>query len=133
MTMKRRISGPVTAPPGHITVYRFETKEQHAFRERCRLAGNAERQARDAITEARWGGGEKRRPDSHPKVRAALKAYRAAARELEACQARCAHPSRSIFSPVHCDVCHEHVECDVENYRRHVALVGARAASRLAI
>ena len=109
------------------------TKDEAAWRERCRLAGNAERGARDAITHARYTDSGRKRPDSSPIVRAAVKAYRAALRTLESLQAQCSHPSRSMFSPVHCDVCYAHVECNVEHFRHVVREIGKRAAMRLAI
>lgn len=129
----KKLGGPYVNPPGHVTVFIFESKDAAAFREQCRLAGNAERQARDAITEARYTASGRRRPDSSPRVRSALKAHRAAIRAHEKLQAVCSHPSRSIFNRIFCDVCHAQVECDVEHYRHIVREAGVHFANRVAV
>jgi hypothetical protein len=129
----KKNGGPYVAPPDVIVRYTFESKDAAAFRERCRLASNSERRARDAITDARYTPKLRRRRDSSPIVKAAVKAYRAALRELEALQAVCPHESRSMFNRVFCDVCSAHVECDVEHFRHCVREGGKRWAMRLAV
>jgi hypothetical protein len=129
----RRGPGPFVAPPGVVVRYTFESSADAALREQCRLAGNAVHAARDAVATARYGGRESARPNTHPRVRRARKAYLAALRALEALQAQCPHPSRSPYSRVHCDVCYEHVECDVAHFRHLAREVGKRAAMRLAV
>lgn len=125
--------GPYIAPPGHVTCYRVESKEDAAFRERCRLAGNAERQARDAAICAKWvraGKGYRELPLSSPKRRTAEFVYRKALRALRRLQRECSHPSRSMFNEQCCDVCFAHVQCDVAQYRHLVKQVGKREARR---
>lgn len=125
--------GPFVAPPGVIVRYIFETPEAAAWRERCRLAGNAERRARDAICEATYYPSGRKRPGWQKLRRAAIRAHDRAIDALEALQLQCSHPSRSMFSPVHCDVCYAHVECNVEHFRHLVREIGKRAAMRLAV
>lgn len=131
----RHGGGPFVAPPGVVVVYRFESRDDHAFRERCRLVGNAERRARDDLSGrfVRSGRGYRELPKSSPKRRGLETAYRRALRALEAVQAECAHGSRSIFNRVFCDVCYAHVECDVEHHRHLVRTAGARFANRVAV
>lgn len=114
--------GPYVAPPGVVVCLSYESKEDSAFREECRLAGNAERHARDDLS-LRWvrsGRGWRELPRSSPKRRRLEGAYRKALRALEALQARCAHAERSMFSHEHCGVCYAHVETDVEQHRHLV-------------
>jgi hypothetical protein len=125
--------GPFVAPPGVIVCYTFESKQDAAFRETCRLAAKTEHMTRDAITDARWTDAGRKRPATHPRVRAAVKAYRKALRELEALQGQCSHPSRSIFNRIFCDVCDVQVECDVEHFRHLVREAGKRFAMRVAV
>lgn len=123
--------GPYHPPPGVVIRFTFETKDDAAFRERCRLTSNAERQARDAITEATYYPSGRKRPAKFRK--AAIRAYNKSLRALEALQAQCSHPSRSIFNRIFCDVCKAQVECDVEHYRHLVREAGVRFANRVAV
>lgn len=127
--------GPYVAPTGFIACFTYFSKEEGAFREQCRLAGNAEREARDGLSArfVRSGAGYRELPRSSPRRRALETAYRAALRELERLQALCPHPSRSLFNRVFCDVCYAHVECDVAHYQHLAHEVGRRAARRLAV
>lgn len=131
----KKLGGPYVAPPGFVARFTFESKEEHEFRERCRLAGNAERAAKDAMVGryVKCGRGSRRLPDSHPRVRALLSNWRKAARVLERLQAECSHPERSLFNRIMCGVCYAQVECDVEHYRHLVREIGVRATARLAV
>jgi hypothetical protein len=129
--------GPYNAPPGTVVQYTFETREAVAFRERCRLAANAERVARDVVTRVRWDGAVGRpRRFTHPLVREAVRVYAEAARSLEILQAQCPHPSRSPYAPEHCDACAAQVQCGVEDHRARatseVLRVGAADSYRKA-
>jgi hypothetical protein len=126
--------GPYVAPPGHVTAFVFESQDAAAFREICRLAGNAERQARDDLS-LRWvrsGKGWRELPRSSPKRRALESAYAKASRALDALRARCPHSGRSPFDKTSCDVCYEYVECDVDRRRHLVREVGEAFANRVA-
>lgn len=104
--------GPYVAPPGHVTRFIFESKEDAAKREQGRLLGNAERLARDNFC-SRWvkcGSGYRELPRTSPKRKALEKAYQEALRALEAFQATCSHPTRSPFDATMCDVCKARVE-----------------------
>lgn len=104
--------GPMQAPPGHITAFIFETREQAAFSELCRVTGNAERQARDDLSSryVRCGSGYRELPRSSPKRRALEARYASALRALRRLQARCRHPRRCIFNPCACGVCRKWLE-----------------------
>lgn len=125
--------GPFVAPPGVVVRYTFETKDEAAWRERCRLTANAERRARDAICDATYYPSGRKRPGWRKLRRAAIRAHDRSIDALEALQLQCPHTSRSMFSPVHCDVCYAHVECNVEHFRHLVREVGKRNAMRLAV
>jgi len=125
--------GPYQAPAGVVARFTFESGDAAAFREKCRLAGNAERRARDAICDATYFPSGRKRPGWRSLRRKAIRAHDSAIDRLESLQAQCPHPSRSMFSRVHCDVCYAHVECDVEHFRHLVREVGKRAAMRLAV
>lgn len=106
-----KIQGPFVAPPGHITRFTVRTKEEAAFAERCRLASNAERRARDDLA-AIWVGYRRRGkyqvrklPETHPKRVKLERAYDAALAAIEALQAECSHPGRCFFNRDFCDVC----------------------------
>ena len=126
---------PHMAPPGHVTRFTYESSAAANFREACRLASNAEREARDNLSQrfVRAGTGWRELPSSSPKRRALERAYIKAACAVEALQARCPHESRSIFNRVFCDVCGAHVECNVEHYRHLVREVGKKFAKRVAV
>lgn len=111
--------GPYVAPPGHVTVYRFENAEASAFREACRLAGNAMHAAKDRLAEryVRHGRGYRELPPTHPKRRYLYERYAAAWRVLERLQRACAHPERSPYNPEACGVCYARVESDVARHR----------------
>lgn len=98
-----RAAGIVIAPPGVIVRHTFEAAG--SFRERCRLAGVAERRARDSVITARYTASGRRRAESSPIVRQARAAYRKARRALQVLQSECPHATRSMHSPIHCDVC----------------------------
>lgn len=126
-----KVGGPYVAPPGFVAVITFESPCDAAFRERCRLLGNAEREARDALSE-RWvrcGRGWRELGWSSPKRRRLERAYRKALRALEAVQAQCAHDEldRSIFDRGMCGVCYAHVVSDIEQHR-HLVREGIVAA-----
>ena len=115
-------SGPLQAPPGHVTALTFETRAASTFRERCRLASNAEREARDALC-SRWvrcGRGWRELPATSKKVRALEAAYEAKLAELEALRAVCPHNDRMHFDQERCGTCYEHVESDVAQHRHLV-------------
>lgn len=115
--------GPIVAAPGTILSWRFEDKADADFREQCRLAGNAEREARDAATSGRWvrcGRGYRRLSDTSPKVVALYAAHDAAIAALEALQAQCPHRDRSPYAREYCDCCYAHVESDIEHHRHLV-------------
>jgi hypothetical protein len=101
------------APAGHVTVFHFRSKEAERFVEECRLAGNAEREARDALSFrfVRCGRGWRELRRSSPTRRRLERAYRSALRRLRACQARCAHPvtERSLYDLGRCGVCYASV------------------------
>lgn len=127
--------GPYVAAPGFVACFTFESKEDAAFRERCRLAGNERHRAKEALSD-RWvkcGRGFRELPLSHPKRKALELRYRKALRAEEALQAVCRHPSRSIYFRIFCDVCHAQVECDIEHFRHLVRELGKRNAMRLAV
>lgn len=127
--------GPIVAAPGTIVRMTFESKENAVFRAECLIASNAFFEAKDALSE-RWvkcGRGWRELPASHPKVRGLHKAYNDALAELEWLQSLCRHPSRCLFSRIHCDVCHAHVECDVAHYRHLVKVAGKRMANRVEV
>ncbi len=134
-TCLARAYGPYVAAPDVVIALRFEDRTEAAFREECRLAGNVEREARDALSGryVRAGKGFRELPKTSPKRRALEAEYRKACRAHEALQARCAHPERSQFSRAHCGVCHAYVECDVALRRHLVREIGARQANRLAV
>src|ERR1043166_668447 len=134
-TCSARTYGPYVAAPGVIIALRYESQEDAALREEARLAGNAEREARDALSGryVKAGKGYRELPKTRPKRRGLESAYRKACRAQEAVQARCSHPERSLFSKAHCGVCHAYVECDVEQHRHLVRELGARQANRLAV
>ena len=115
--------GPIIAAPGTVVMFRFESKDAAAFRERCRLAGNAEHDAKHAYREGRWvrcGRGYRCLPDDSPKVRALIAAHDAAIAALEALQAECPHEGRSPYAREHCDCCYAHVESDIAQHRHLV-------------
>jgi hypothetical protein len=132
---KAAARGPHIAPPGHVTRFTYESPAAAAFREACRLASNAEREARDNLSQrfVRAGTGWRELPSSSPKRRALERAHTNAVRAVEALQARCPHTSRSLFNRVFCDVCHAHVECDVGHYRHLVREAGEKFAKRVAV
>ena len=109
-----KLGGPYLAPPGHVTRFLSESAPAAAHREQGRLLGNAERQARDAMLAGSWAGYRRGRrrfvrtvPRSNPNRRHLERAYAVALRALRAFQKAC--PTRSIFRPACCDVCHRHV------------------------
>lgn len=117
------IPGVLHPPPGHVTVFHYRSKEEAAFRERCRLAGNAERQARDGLSDrfVRCGRrGWRELPRSSPKRRGLDLAYRRARRTLDALQAACAHDilDRSRDAPEYCGACYAHVFTDIVVHRQ---------------
>lgn len=115
--------GPIVAAPGTILTWRFEPADVAAFREKCGLASNAERTARDEAQSAYWvacGKGYRRLPATSPRVIAAEAAYDAALVALEALQAVCPHEGRSPYAEEYCDCCHAHVESDIEQHRHMV-------------
>lgn len=128
-------SGPYVSPPGHVTVFHFRSKADAEFRERCRLLGNAERRARDALSGrfVRCGRGWRELPRSAPKRRVLETNYREALRALEKVQALCPHAERSMFAPVMCGVCYAHVECDVAHHAHLIREIGSKATARLAV
>lgn len=132
----KRSHGPIVAAPGTVVRITFESADDAAFRARCDVASKAFADARDAWS-TRWvrcgRKGWRELPATSPKVRALDAAYRKAERDLEKLQAECRHPQRSLFSHIHCDVCHAHVECDVAHYRHLVREVGVRYARRVAV
>jgi hypothetical protein len=101
--------GVRVAPSGFIARLTFDAPALAKFRERCRLASCAERAARDDVTRARYTESGRLRPTSSRIVKLALAHYRAARSALDKLQAACRHPSRSIHSPVHCDICKKEV------------------------
>lgn len=126
--------GPYVAPPGFIGRMIFENSDEAAFRERCGLASNAEREARDRLVRyVRCGRGFRELPRTHPRRKASEAAWRKACRALEALQTICPHTHRNFFHPVACDVCHAHIECNVQEFRHFVRHIGKRAAMRLEI
>jgi hypothetical protein len=131
----KKLGGPYVAPPGYIVRFAYESTDDAAFREACRLAGNAEREARDNLSQrfVRSGKGWRELPRSSPKRRALEAAYRKASRALEALRARCPHTGRSLFSKAQCDICYAHVECDVEHHRHLVREAGEEFARRVAV
>lgn len=136
-TCPARAFGPYVAAPGVVFALVYESKPDAAFRDACRLAGNAERDARDALSgrfvRLRSGKGWRELPKTSPKRRALEGAYRKACRAHEALQARCSHPERCQYSKAHCGVCHAYVECDVALHHHFVRELGARRANRLAV
>lgn len=128
-------SGPYVAPPGVVIRYTFVSADEATFRERCRLASVAEREARDALTQ-RWvrcGAGWRELPLGTPKRDALEANYFAARKAMLRLQAACSHPSRCLFSAAHCDVCNAYVECNVEHHAHLVREIGPTAARRLAV
>jgi hypothetical protein len=127
--------GPYNAPPGHVTVFIYESKEDAAFREEGRLLGNAFIRAKDDLSSrfVRCGRGYRELPRGNPKREQLERAYAKALRAQAAHQRRCSHPSRSLFNRAFCDVCHAYVECDVAHFRLLAREVGKRAAMRLAV
>ena len=93
--------GPIVAAPGTVVMFRFESAEAAAFRARCRLAGNAERAARDALSEL---------PEFSTKRRRLKVAYATALAGLEALQATCAHPEPSFYARERCGCCYAALE-----------------------
>lgn len=115
--------GPIVAAPGTVVRFTFESESDAAFRDRCRFAGNAERQARDAATSGRWvrsGRGYRRLPETSPKVKALYAAHDATIAALEALQAECPHRDRSMFAPEMCGTCYAHVESVIAQHRHLV-------------
>lgn len=100
--------GPLVVAPGFVIVLRHESEADAAKREEGRLLGNAERAARDNLSFrfVRCGSGWRELRRSSPKRRALETEYRKARRALEAFQATCGHPTRSIHDSAFCDVCH---------------------------
>lgn len=135
MTRRRTSAVAAVAAPGQVVRFTYESPDAAAFRETCRLASNAEREARDNLSQrfVRAGSGWRELPRSSPKRRVLEKAYAKAVRAVEALQARCPHASRCLFERVFCDVCRAHVECDVEHYRHIVREAGAKFAKRVAV
>jgi hypothetical protein len=130
----KKPGGPYVAPPGFVARFTFEARDAAAFRERCCLAGNAEREARDRLSE-RWvrcGRGWRELPRSSSKRKALEASYRAALRALEALQTECSHPERSLFAKEYCGVCHARVEVEIAQFRHLEREIGARAARRFA-
>ena len=127
--------GPYVAAPGHTVAFIYESKDDSSFRETCRLAGNAEREARDNLSQrfVRCGKGWRELPRSSPRRRVLEAAYAKASRALEALRARCPHAGRSLFSKAQCDVCYAHVECDVEHHLHLVQEAGEEFANRVAV
>ncbi len=114
--------GPYVAAPGTIVKITFESHEAAAFREQCRLASNAERGARDDLSQ-RWvrcGRGYRELPPWSAKCKALARAYALACRALRKLQRQCVHPERSMFNRECCGVCKMHVETDVEQHRHLV-------------
>lgn len=102
-----KTGGPYQAPPGHVTAFIFESPPEAAFSELCRVTSNAERLARDDLSQryVRCGSGYRELPRSSPKRCALEKRYAAALRALRRLQAKCSHPRRCIFNPLACGVC----------------------------
>jgi hypothetical protein len=117
-TGKKR-GGPYQPPPGVVIRYTVESRDAAAFRERCRQLGNAERRARDDLAGrfVRAGTGYRELPRTSPKRRALEAAYRTARRALEAVQAVCSHPERSIHAPDFCSVCYAQAQTDIAGHR----------------
>lgn len=115
-------SGPIVMAPGVVMAVRFESADDAAFRERCRVLGNTERTARDALS-SRWvrcGRGWRELPRTSPKRQRLERAYASARRALQAAQRECPHRDRSLFDPEMCGTCHAHVESDIEQHRHMV-------------
>lgn len=108
----KKAPGPYQAPPGHVTAFIFETREEAAFSELCRVTSNAERQARDDLSQryVRCGAGWRELPRSSPTRRALETRYASALRALRRLQAKCSHPRRCIFNPLACGVCRKWLE-----------------------
>ena len=124
------IGGPYNAPPGFVARWTYEAKDAAAFREACRLASNAEREARDEMLSTFWVGYQRngRRfvravPKANRKRGAAERRYANKLRALRKLQRQCEHPARSLFDSESCDVCHAHVESDIARHR-HLAAEG---------
>jgi hypothetical protein len=106
--------GPLNAAPGTVTRFTYETADESAFRERGRLIGNAYIEAKDALTGCwvRRGKGWQELPRSAPKRQRLDRVFASARRALLAFQRSCSHPTRSMFEPCACDVCHKFIESD---------------------
>jgi hypothetical protein len=105
--------GPYIAAPGSVAAVIFESRADAEFRERCRLASNAERRARDVALTAKWGRQGKRfreLPRSHPKRAEAEKRYAKCLRALRDLQRKCKHPHRCHFNSDACGVCYKTLE-----------------------
>lgn len=134
-TCPARAYGPYVAAPGVVFALVYESQADAAFRDACRLAGNALCAAKDALSGryVRSGKGWRELPKTSPKRRRLEADYRKACRAEEALQARCEHPERSPYSKAHCGVCHAYVECDVAHHHHLVREGGKRFAARLAV
>lgn len=120
---RRSSFGPIVAAPGTVIMFRFESHEAAEFRERCRLAGNAEYEARHAIRDGRWvraGRGYRRLPDGSKRVRELEAAHDKALASLEALQAVCPHTDRCPYNRENCGTCYAHVESDIAQHRHLV-------------
>jgi hypothetical protein len=97
--------GPFVAAPGAVVQFAFDTPEDRAFAERCRVAGNEYVDARDAAITAKWTPCGKIRPRTGAIRKAAERKYRNALRALTRLQSQCRHWRVSIFEPTTCGVC----------------------------
>lgn len=100
--------GPLNAAPGTVVAFVFESEQESAFREKCRLAGNAYIEAKDELS-SRWvrcGRGWRELPRGNPKRDRLEKNFAGAKRALRRLQLACKHPRRSIFDPACCGVCY---------------------------
>lgn len=104
--------GILRSPAGVVVCFTFESTDDAVFRERCRLAGNAERQARDNLCHrfVRCGKGWRELPRGNSKRDGLERAYSAALRVLRKCQRECVHPSPSHYNPDCCGVCYVAIE-----------------------
>jgi hypothetical protein len=104
----RKLGGPYVAAPGFVVAFIYESADAAAFRERCRLAGNAFIAAKDARS-SRWvrcGRGWRELPRGYAKRERLERAYTNALRALRKLQRQCPHERASIFDPCMCDCCH---------------------------
>lgn len=118
--------GPIVMAPGVVVMVRFEPSSDAAFRERCRLASNAHREAVETLRSDKWvrcGKGYRELPLDSPTRKKLEASYDSTLAALEALQAECPHRDRSPYQPEYCDCCYAHVESDIEQ-RRHLVREG---------